>query len=312
MFWYSNRLNLKVGDPKIMNDLFASNRAFLVKFHLLPRTGLAKQHRLWTYLRSHINEQLTLTRVAEVLDWSTDDFRQAQIHWQSVKLAKQIEINQATSKVTTILDADYPPFLRELYAAPLVLFSRGNWQLTTHAGLAVVGARKATAYSRLALKKLLPPLLTKQSPPPIISGLAAGVDAFSHQLAIQYKATTVAVIGTGLDVTYPAAHQSLQAELMTRHLVISEYPLGTPPARFRFPERNRIIAGLSQTVLVTEAAQHSGSLITANIALQENRNVLAVPGRIIDPLSQGCNALIAAGATPITTATELMDELRDE
>ncbi|GAB6092096.1 DNA-processing protein DprA [Furfurilactobacillus curtus] len=295
-----------------MNDPFASNRDFLVKFHFLPGIGLAKRRQLWAYLRSHIDTRLTLARVAEVLDWSTDDFHQAQIFWQSVKLANQIDLNQATSKITTILDPDYPPFLRELYAAPLVLFSRGNWQLTSCAGLAVVGARKATAYSRLALKRLLPPLLTKQTHPPIISGLASGVDAFSHQLAIQYETSTVAVIGTGLDVTYPAAHQSLQAELMTHQLVISEYPLGTPPARFRFPERNRIIAGLSQAVLVTEAAQHSGSLITANIALQENRNVLAVPGRITDPLSQGCNALISAGATPITTATELMAELRDE
>ncbi|WP_407880441.1 DNA-processing protein DprA [Furfurilactobacillus entadae] len=194
--------------------------------------------------------------------------------------------------------------------APLVLFSRGNWRLAQTSGLAIVGSRKASPYAYTVLNQWLPTSVNRQLP--IISGLAAGVDALSHQQALMNHGATIAVIGTGLDVAYPAANRSLQQRLTREQLVISEYPLKTPPARFRFPERNCIIAGLSQAILVVEAAARSGSLITANIGLQENRTILAVPGRITDPMSAGCNALIAAGAVPVTCAADVLLTLQNE
>ncbi len=284
------------------------NRDALIRLQFMPGVGLAGRRKVWQCLQTDPEVHLTLANLLDVLALTTEKSSILANAWQDAELSEKITQNRQMTKITTILDDDYPPHLKEIYAAPMVLFSRGNWELTQQAGLAVVGARQATAYSYTTLQAWLPAIVATEIP--IISGLAAGVDALSHQLAVQHHGRTIAIVGTGLDIAYPAANQSLQHELMRTQLVISEYPLGTKPARHRFPERNRIIAGLAQSILVTEAAIHSGSLITANIGLQENRNVLAIPGRVMDALSAGCNALISAGATPACGVADILNELQ--
>ncbi len=172
--------------------------------------------------------------------------------------------------------------------------------------LAVVGARQMTSYGEATLKGILPVIIKRGIT--VISGLAAGVDGLSHEITLKNQGKTIGVIGSGIDQVYPRNHQYLQRAVAEQGLVISEYGLGEEPIAWHFPERNRIIAGLAETLLVVEAKKRSGSLITANIALEENRNVCAIPGRIDAPLSLGCNQLIAAGAKPITEAKDLLDE----
>lgn len=144
----------------------------------------------------------------------------------------------------------------------------------------------------------------------IVSGLAKGVDAMVHQSYLRHGGVPIGVIGTGLDIAYPLASRQLQAQVATAGILLSEYPHGMGPQKHHFPARNRIIAGLCQTTVVIEAAKNSGSLITANLALQENRNVLAVPGPINAPMSVGCNELIRAGAGCVIDGTTIIQEIQ--
>lgn len=201
-------------------------------------------------------------------------------------------------QVISFFDDAYPEKLRQIYRPPLLLFASGDVSLLRRETVAIVGARLATAYSRKVIRKLMPNLVAQRLV--VISGLASGADGMAHAAALQQKGKTIAVIGNGLNYFYPAVHEHMQKQIAQNGLVISEYLPDTPPRPWRFPERNRIIAGLAEHVLVTEAKVRSGSLITANLALQENRNVFAVPGPITSSLSQGTNRLIKAGATPLT------------
>ncbi|MBD5429198.1 DNA-processing protein DprA [Lactobacillus sp.] len=207
---------------------------------------------------------------------------------------KQI-LNQC--HVVTIFDKIYPNQLRESYQPPLILFARGDLKLLSRKITVIVGSRTPTFYSRKVLRKIIPKLIKDGYV--IASGLAKGVDAIAHEETLANGGKTIAVIGNGLNHFYPAQNQALQEEIFRRGLLLSEYLPDTPPMPFRFPERNRILAGLSENVIVAEAKKKSGSLITANIALEENRNIFAIPGPIDNELSQGPNYLIAAGAQPI-------------
>lgn len=206
----------------------------------------------------------------------------------------------------TILDDTYPDRLREIDQPPLVLFVQGDPSLLQLPSLSVVGARKGTAYAKTILERLLPPLAGHLA---IVSGLARGVDRWSHETAIKYHLKTIGVIGTGLAHIYPKENQALQTYMATHECVVSALPLHAGVRRWQFPFRNEIIAGLSLGTLVIEAAKESGSLITANYALQYNREVMAVPGRLTDLQSGGCNALIQAGALPVLNARDILDDL---
>ncbi|WP_056950525.1 DNA-processing protein DprA [Lacticaseibacillus nasuensis] len=220
---------------------------------------------------------------------------------QDGQLAKQAARLAAATRYVTRVDAEYPPRLAEGLKPPLVLFYLGDWAALARPTLGVVGARRASRYTHQALNQLTP----AHADWSIISGLANGADTFAHDWALAHGWPTIAVIANGLDVVYPATNRELQARIAAAGLVISEYPLGTPPRPYRFVARNRLIASLAHGVLVTEAAAHSGSLITANFALTANRDVFAVPNRLDAPLGQGTNALIAAGATPVSRPEDL-------
>ena len=226
---------------------------------------------------------------------------------QSKQLSQKIQQNLKVSHFLTILDKRYPSQLQEIYSPPVVLFYQGDLELLDSKKLlGVVGARQCSSYALQALTQLLPNVIQQKLI--LVSGLAKGVDGLSHQLALKHHGKTIAVIGNGLDISYPSCNRALQTQIAHAGLLLSEYPLESRPLKYHFPLRNRIIAGLCQTVLVVEARHHSGSLITANLALQENRNVLALPGRINDIYSTGCNELIAAGAKPDLNSNDNLEE----
>ena len=226
---------------------------------------------------------------------------------QSKQLSQKIQQNLKVSHFLTILDKRYPSQLQEIYSPPVVLFYQGDLELLDSKKLlGVVGARQCSSYALQALTQLLPNVIQQKLI--LVSGLAKGVDGLSHQLALKHHGKTIAVIGNGLDISYPSCNRALQTQIAHAGLLLSEYPLESRPLKYHFPLRNRIIAGLCQTVLVVEARHHSGSLITAYLALQENRNVLALPGRINDIYSTGCNELIAAGAKPVLNSNDILEE----
>ncbi|KRL90839.1 DNA-processing protein DprA [Lactobacillus kalixensis] len=200
-------------------------------------------------------------------------------------------------QVISFFDSEYPEQLRQIYQPPLILFARGNLDLLKKEIVTIVGSRMATDYSYQVINRLMPNLVKQDLV--IASGLAKGVDSLAHEAALRNNGKTIAVVGNGLNHYYPLQNHNLQDEIVQKGLILSEYLPDTPPRPFRFPQRNRILSGLSRSVIVTEAKEKSGSLITANLALQENRDVYAVPGPITSTLSEGPNKLIEAGANPI-------------
>lgn len=206
----------------------------------------------------------------------------------------------------TILDTQtYPKALLQTYQPNLVLFCQGNLAFFQKPAMAVVGSRQMTTYGKSAIDQLIPELSEAVV---IVSGLAKGVDAYTHKRAMAHG-DTIAVIGTGLLTSYPSDHLKLQAAIAQNQLLVSPLPNHAKIQRWHFPYRNLAIAGLSQATMVIEAAEKSGSLITANYALQENRLVFAVPGPISNPFSAGTNQLIYYGATPALQASEILRDL---
>lgn len=210
----------------------------------------------------------------------------------------------------TFLDAAYPQKLREIYNPPALLYYQGDLQLLNRPAVAIVGARQSSFYTQTVVHSLVPALV--QAKVVTVSGLAEGADGWCHQITLDNHGQTIGVVGNSLDYYYPAVNRQLQMNVAQKGLLLSEYPPTTRPQKYFFPQRNRIIAGLCQTLVVTQAKKRSGSLITAQLALQENRNVWAAPGPLDSSLSQGCNELIAAGARPYFAAADLLAELELE
>lgn len=211
----------------------------------------------------------------------------------------------------TIYDKEYPPLLREIPDCPAILFIRGNAEILKLPSIAIVGSRKYTNYGAKIAAKLADECA--QSGLAIVSGLALGIDAIAHQTALDHNGLTVGVLGCGLDRIYPVSNYHLGEDIVKNNgAIISEFPLGMPPTKYNFPMRNRIIAGLSLGTLVIEAAEDSGSLITAGLALEYNREVFAVPGGIDSPTSAGTNKLIKDGAIPVTEVGDILKVLNIE
>jgi DNA processing protein len=211
-------------------------------------------------------------------------------------------------RIVTFADDDYPSALREIYDPPLVLYVWGTLPSPWPKGLAVVGTRHATHYGQETAKKLAYQIA--YSGLPVVSGLARGVDTFAHQAALAAKGVTWAVLGGGLDKLYPPDNIPLAEKIAAeRGAVISEFPLGLVPDKRTFPMRNRTVSGLSFGVLVVEAGAESGALITARQALEQGRQVFAVPGRIDNPQSRGCHQLIKEGATLVEGAGDVLAAL---
>lgn len=215
-------------------------------------------------------------------------------------------LEQNNNSAVTLLDNNYPALLKEIPDPPPLLFVRGKPELLSLPQIAIVGSRNPsnvgveTAFAFAHTLSLHGFVIT--------SGLALGIDAASHRGALSAKGYTLAVAGTGLDRIYPARHIDLATEIVKTGAIVSEFPPGTLAKANHFPRRNRIISGLSQGLLVVEAAKESGSLITARMALEQNREVFAIPGSIHNPLARGCNALIREGAKLVETTQDILEE----
>jgi DNA processing protein len=204
-------------------------------------------------------------------------------------------------------DPAYPALLGAIHDPPPAIFLRGDGgeALLSRPAVAVVGARSCSAYGRSVARTLGRELAAAGLV--VVSGMARGIDGEAHRGALEAGGVTVAVLGCGVDRDYPAAHAELARRIRERGLVVSEYEPGVEPAPWRFPARNRIIAGMSEAVVVVEARERSGALITADFALEEGRDVCAVPGEITSALSAGTNALLRLGAMPVTSAGDILE-----
>jgi DNA processing protein len=221
----------------------------------------------------------------------------------------ETEINNCLKRDIDLVfreDEYYPQLLQEIFDPPDYLYVKGDKSVLKGENIAIVGSRKGNSYGRLALDSIIPDLC--KAGMVVVSGMAFGIDAYSHQIAIREKGKTIGVNAGGLSHLYPAGHHSLMSGIITNGCIVSEFPLETVPRPFFFPIRNRIIAGISKAVLVVQAAMKSGSLITARLAIEQNRDVFAIPGRIDSPLSEGTNALITQGAKLIGGSRDIFDE----
>jgi DNA processing protein len=221
------------------------------------------------------------------------------------ELAKAME---AKARIISLSDPEYPPRLKEIYDPPVILFVRGDVALLSRPGIAMVGTRHPTPYGTGMAERLATDLAARGLV--IISGLARGIDTSSHRGAIAAKGKTIAVLGTGIDVFYPKENTRLGEQILALGgALISEFPIGTAPTPQNFPIRNRIISGMSTGVLVVEAAEYSGTRITSRCALEQNRDVYAVPGNVTNKNSWGPNTLIKQGAKLVATWEDVWEEL---
>lgn len=209
--------------------------------------------------------------------------------------------------IITLADETYPELLREISDPPILLYVRGDLSLLKAPQLAVVGSRHASRQGLQIAEDFSRHLSSVGLC--ITSGLAHGIDAAAHRGALQGQGKTLAVVGTGLDRIYPAANQTLAREIASQGAIVSEYPLGTKPLAHNFPQRNRIISGMATGCLVVEAALKSGSLITARQAMEQGREVFAIPGSINNSLAKGCHQLIKQGAKLVESAQDILEEL---
>ncbi len=219
-------------------------------------------------------------------------------------------IHHSGTRVITWNDQDYPRRLKEIDQSPPVLFIRGSINVEDDWAVALVGTRRVSPYGRQVANEIA--TFLGQNGVTVVSGLARGVDAIAHQSALAAGGRTIAVLGSGVDVIYPPEHRKLATEIIAQGALVSDYPLGTSPDGVNFPPRNRIISGLSLATVVVEAGEKSGALITAEFAVEQGRDVFAVPGSILAPQSAGTNHLIEQGARPLLKMGEILEVLKLE
>jgi len=228
--------------------------------------------------------------------------------------AKNIDINEDLKRidelnigVISFRDSLYPSPLKTIFDPPFLLYVKGKLKKEESDTLAIVGTRRPTTYGKLMARRLARDLAREGIT--IVSGMARGIDTAAHQGALEVGGRTIAVLGSGVDVIYPPENKKLVVEIIKKGAVISEYPLGTEPNAPHFPQRNRIISGLAKGVLVVEAPLRSGALITADFALEQGREVFAIPGNITNPNAQGVNRLVKEGAKLVECVEDILEEL---
>lgn len=283
-------------------------RLYWVGFNLVKGIGAARFRALLDYF----GEAETAWKASQA------DLRAAGLGPKVIETLQQVRSSVSLDRVwdhlqslgVTLLtweDEGYPRRLREIDQPPPVLYLRGQILPKDEWAIAVVGTRRITAYGRQVTEEIASLLAHKGVT--VVSGLARGVDGLAHQAALQSGGRTIAVLGSGVDTIYPPEHRRLAEKIYESGAVISDYPLGTQPDAVNFPPRNRIISGLSLAVVVVEAGETSGALITARFAAEQGRDVFAVPGNITAPSSVGTNRLIQQGARPLLDSQELLEVL---
>ncbi|ACC69229.1 DNA-processing protein DprA [Paraburkholderia phymatum] len=251
----------------------------------------------------------TFAAIAEATDQAT---AQAALAPPSADFAAQFDAVRAWralpgNALVTLDDPAYPPSLLTMPDPPPLLYVKGRMELLQAPSVAVVGSRSATPQGIEDASRFARAL--SDAGMTVVSGLAAGVDGAAHRGALQGRGSTVAVIGTGADIVYPASHHALAHQIANHGAILSEWPLGTPARSANFPQRNRLIAGIVRGVLIVEAAMRSGSLITARLANEMGRDVFAIPGSIHAPLARGCHRMIKQGAKLVETPEDILEDL---
>jgi len=216
-------------------------------------------------------------------------------------------LSKSHFQLLTIFDAEYPELLKKIYDPPIVLYINGDFVPEDYDAVSVVGTRVPSAYGKSVTDKIVHELVKNNIT--VVSGLARGVDTEAHQAAVKYGGRTIAVLGNGIDIVYPAENRGLRNKLIQQGCCCSEFPFGTRPNAPNFPRRNRIISGLSLGTIVVEAGKRSGAVLTAYNSLDQNREVFAVPGRIFDKKSVGTNHLIQKGAKMVTDIDSILEEI---
>jgi DNA processing protein len=279
----------------------------LLRLNRLPRVGprtIAKLERhelpletLFSLSKTTLVRAGLPERLAETLVNASPDSIDVDKRWEEAP----------HHRLLTWADADYPKRLKEIPDAPPVLYAIGKMTCLHSPMLAMVGTRSPSIVGAEAAFQFARDLGAHAIT--IVSGLARGIDGQAHRGCLSAEGNTIAVLGTGIDCIYPRQHARLAEEIKTKGLLLSEFPLGTPPLAGHFPRRNRIISGLSEATLVVESSLRSGSLITAYLALEQNRNVMALPGSINNPQAKGCHTLLQQGAALVTSPREVLEEL---
>lgn len=292
-----------------MDAVQQDNLADWLRLALAPGVGRESARKLLTafglpaniFCASHASIRIiTSSRIASAL-----------LQAPNAELLSQIEKTQEWASqpgnfIFTLAEPNYPAALLEIPDPPLMLYAKGRPELLYRRAIAIVGSRNATTQGYCDAEKFAEAL--SHAGLTIVSGLAGGIDTAAHHGGLRGAGSTVAVIGTGADIVYPAKNRALAHKIAENGCIISEYPLGMPAIANNFPRRNRIISGLSQGVLVVEAALQSGSLITARTAAEQGRDVFAIPGSIHSPLAKGCHQLIKQGAKLVETAQDVLEE----
>lgn len=282
----------------------------LIRLSHCRGAGWKTMYRLLMFDRTlEILDKGLVTEMSRVLHVSRSTANELLKEYHSKRMWEQIRAySHESMHIIAIFDDLYPYLLKQTFQPPWLLYAKGDVRLLKRRRkMAVVGSRQATAYGKIAINQLLPELIKREVV--IVSGLAKGIDTVAHEAAIRLKGKTIAVIAGGIQHIYPNENIPLARQLMAEHLLISEYPPATKPARWQFPLRNRIISGLTFGTIVVEAKKRSGSFITADIALNEGREVFAVPGNINQPQSEGSNRLIQKGAKLVVTVEDILEEL---
>lgn len=279
----------------------------MIKLSFCQGIGVAGKWKIIKACKLKKRTDFTLSELVKIAEISQkkESFK---VSWQSLD-EESLEKKMADQKFISFFSNSYPKQLKQIYDPPLILFYEGNIDLLQYRILAFVGARRCTVYGQQVCNHLIPAISAAGFV--VVSGLAKGVDRFAHQAAIQANNYTIAVVATGVNVCYPKENAQLQQHMQKHHLILSEYVKNTVPKRHHFPMRNRIIAGLAEAVCVIEAKEKSGSLITAQLALENGREVFAVPGSILSDDSAGCHQLIQDGAKCTICREDILEELLD-
>jgi DNA processing protein len=285
-------------------------RNYLHALSFIDQIGFQKISLLYDRYNSY--ENIWKSDVSEWNIFSAKQINEIIEKKKNVNILKEEDKLQSLNiKYLTILDPEYPELLKQISSPPLILYYKGDIRLLHSRSLGIVGTRMPSGYGFEAIKKIVPDLVTSGFI--ITSGFQRGIDTAAHRSCIDSGGKTIAVLGTGIDIDYPTQNTKLHKELVDNgHLIITEYPLGMPAHNFNFPRRNRIISGLSLGVWVVEAEVKSGSLITAQFAVEQNREVFALPGSIFDRTSTGPHYLIQQGAKLITCAADILQEFNFE
>jgi DNA processing protein len=267
-------------------------------FYLIERFDTAKG--VWNASDNDIrncNNQIGYKAVNNILDRRSSNY---------LEDAFSI-INNGNMSIATLLDEEYPKLLKEIYDPPPVLYYKGNFPHPELPSIAIVGSRMPTSYG-VQMAQILSRQLAEAGVV-VVSGLARGIDTTAHAAALKAGGHTIGVLGCGVDVIYPPENSRYYTQMAQKGTIVSEYPPGTQPLASNFPARNRIISGLSKGVLVIEARKRSGTLITVDYALEQGRDVYAIPGNINNSCSQGTNQLLKEGAKPVTSVEDILEEL---